>query len=72
MDIANLKIDCSKDNGVLCKIYFNEEVNNPKPVFMKPVSKEKFEEFIKNYPNKLEKDYYMDWFSWNDDVGWII
>ena len=33
---------------------------------MREVSKEEFEEFIKNYPNKLEKDYYMDWFSWND------
>lgn len=33
---------------------------------MKDVTKEEFEEFIANYPNKLEKDYYMDWWSWND------
>ena len=30
------------------------------------VSKEEFEKFISEYPNKLEIDYFMDWYSYND------
>ena len=30
------------------------------------VTKEEFEKYIKSYPNKLVRDYYMDWYSWND------
>lgn len=30
------------------------------------MSKEEFDAFLEAYPNKLEKDYYMDWYSWND------
>lgn len=33
---------------------------------MKEVSKEEFEKFIDEYPNDLETDFYMDWYSWND------
>ena len=60
-NFGDYKIDYSKDNPVLYEIYINEEDENPAPVFMKPVSKEEFEEFISEYPNKLEIDYFMDW-----------
>ncbi len=30
------------------------------------VSEAEFNEFIKSYPNKLDEDYFMDWFTWND------
>ena len=33
---------------------------------LKEVSKEEFDLFLNNYPNKLERDWFMDWFSWND------
>ena len=33
---------------------------------MVEVSREEFVEFIKNYPSKLDKDWFMDWYSWND------
>ena len=33
---------------------------------MKVVFKEEFEKFLKDYPHRLECDYYMGWFSWND------
>lgn len=29
-------------------------------------TKEEWIEFIKNYPNKLQRDYYMDAYSYND------
>ena len=30
------------------------------------VSQEEFIEFLRSYPYPLERDFYMDWFSWND------
>ena len=30
------------------------------------VSKEELIEFLKSYPYPLERDFYMDWYSWND------
>lgn len=37
-----------------------------KAYMWKKVSKEEFEKFLKEYPNKLESDWFMDWVSWND------
>ena len=65
-NFGDYRIDYSKDNPVLYEMYINEEDENPTPVFMKPVSKEEFEKFISEYPNKLEIDYFMDWYSYND------
>ena len=64
--IGDYEIDYSKDSPVVWQMLIKEEDENPKPVFMKPVSKEEFEKFISEYPNKLEVDYYMDWYSYND------
>ena len=33
---------------------------------MKIVTKEEFVNFLKSYPHPLERDWYMEWFSWND------
>ena len=33
---------------------------------MKQVSKEEFESFIKNYPRKLEINFFMDWWEYYD------
>lgn len=33
---------------------------------MKQVSREEFEAFIKNYPRKLEKNFFMDWLDYYD------
>ena len=33
---------------------------------MKEVSKKEFDDFIANYPRKLEVDYFMEWYSYND------
>lgn len=33
---------------------------------MKKVSKKEFDDFIANYPRKLEVDYFMEWYSYND------
>ena len=33
---------------------------------LEPCTKEEFENFIKNYPNKLHGDFYMDVYSFND------
>ena len=63
---GDYRIDYSKDNPVQYEMYINEEDENPTPVFIKPVSKEEFEKFISEYPNKLEIDYFMDWYSYND------
>jgi len=30
------------------------------------VSKEEFLDFLRSYPYPLERDFYMDWWSWND------
>lgn len=65
-NFGDYRIDYSKDNPVLYEMYINEEDENSTPVFMKPVSKEEFEKFISEYPNKLEIDYFMDWYSYND------
>lgn len=32
----------------------------------KYVTKEEMVAFIQNYPCRLEQDFYMDWYSWND------
>lgn len=61
--LGDYRIDYSKP--VLYEIHINED-ENPAPVFMKQVSKEEFEKFISEYPNKLEIDYFMDWYSYND------
>lgn len=33
---------------------------------MKEVSKEEFETFIKNYPRKLDCNFFMDWLEYYD------
>lgn len=33
---------------------------------LEPCTKEEWANFINNYPNKLERDYYMDAYSYND------
>ena len=48
------------------KQVFDEDNYMNKENFMKQVSKEEFEKFISEYPNKLEIDYFMDWYSYND------
>ncbi len=30
------------------------------------VTKQELIDFVKSYPFPLERDFYMDWYSWND------
>ena len=47
------------------KEHSREEFYTVKPI-RKEVSVEEFKEFVNNYPRKLEIDYYMEAWTYND------
>lgn len=59
------KIIKSKENTIKPK-----ECNVPKYCTIEPkleyCTKEEFNDFIKNYPNEMQEDFYMDAYSYND------
>ena len=65
-NFGDYTIDYFKDNPVSYEIYINDKDEDSGSVSMKEVSKEEFDKFISEYPNKLEVDYFMDWYSYND------
>lgn len=62
-----MKIDCGNYIIITPDEHSKNLISGEKEYnHMIAVSREEFENFIKSYPRKLEKDWYMDWFSYND------
>lgn len=68
-----MTINRTLENGRETKIVYTVKKKDAGPTIdldrcfkLECVSKEEFDEFVNNWPEKLTQDWFMDWYSYND------